>query len=759
MAFRQKPTHQATPPPGHHFLLPGLDAWGDPLPPGALFRTGTLRVQHGVTGQLCFSPDGRLLAAVGHDHTIRLWEAATGKTVLVLPGHQGGVGRPYFLAGVNCLAFSADGKTLVSGGEDRSIRLWDVGSGKQVSQFLGHEEGVRKVSLAPCDTWLASGDGHDIRFWDLKRGKQTRVLPDGAAISADGRLVAVKSHDNAIRIRNTATGIELSCLEGNTEYEYSATFLPDGKTLLTIGHSRGVTLWEVATGKPIHHIDNATAPLAVSPNGKVLASGFCWRDPGVIRLWNLAAGKEVRRLRGHLGDVSSLAFSPDGKVLASLGRDRTLRRWDIETGEELDPQVGHQAAVKAITFSPDGRFLASGGADRTVRLWDPVTGREVQRFGASREVVHGLAFLGDADTLLSQNDVVPQGECSFRSEDDALVRFRLWDVAGGRKRRHFTVRKTFIRPMAFSPARQTLAYLGSRVCTRTTETGFEGYTPIRLLHPASGKERAWKTNLHGTKAMAFSPDGSLLAVVGDYIAMRRYGEVSLWDVNTGKEHWKHTIRFQSFRAVAFSPDGKILATGGNDIKLWDPATGKELGKLEEGRRLLQSAGYALDTFLDWEVGALPEGHGHVAFSPDGRTLATCGPGTSVILWELATGRKRRQFAGHEVSCLAFSPDGRLLATGGLDTLVMAWDLTGRMEQGLLRSGPADDRSLDALWPRLADHDATAAYDAVWALVAMPPRPSRSCESVCPSVRMRTSGEWIGCLPTWTAMSSRSARGR
>jgi hypothetical protein len=271
--------------------------------------------------------------------------------------------------------------------------------------------------------------------------------------------------------------------------------------------------------------------------------------------------------------------------------------------------------------------------------------------------------------------------------------------------------------MAFSPATQTLAFLGSRVIEHVSETKANSHTPIRLLTPANGNAQSGIADPYGTQAMAFSPDGSLLAFAGEYTARRQYAEVGLWSVTTKRELWKHTIPYIAFHAVAFSPDGKIVATGGYDLKLWDPATGKEIEKLEEGQRYVPSRDERRVGFFERMVWPEPEGHGHLAFSPDGRMLATCGPGTSVILWELATGRKRRQFAGHEVSCMAFSPDSRLLATGGTDTLVMAWDVTGRIQKGRLQSGPVDTRALEAQWHRLADQDAGAAFDAVWGLVA------------------------------------------
>jgi len=657
------------------------DAWGDPLPPGALFRTGTVKALHHVSGRICFSPDRKTLVSTGRDNTIHLWDAATGKEVRAFQGHKGEVLD---------LHFSADGKTLVSAGGDKTVRLWDVGSGKEMGCFTGHEGDVRYAVLSPCGTWLAASDCHEIRFWDRQTGKQTLLIPFGdtmfsLALSTDGKLVAVESHETSIHIWETATGKPLKQFEGTeSRLEYPYCFLSDNKTLLTCGHGFGVTLWDVATAKKIRQFEKDYL-IDISPDGKVLALGQGDGEP--IRFWDLTTGKQIQQLRGHHGGV----FSADGKILLSLGGDRTLRRWDLKTGEELGPRFGHQDAVKAVAFSPDSKLLASGSDDQTLRFWDPLTGRQVRRIAVNQEFFQGIVFLPDGRTLLSQTDVVPSGQRYPRTSDDALTRVRLWDVATGQAGRRFDHHKAFIDIMALSPARQLLAQ--------------GGFHTLRLLDIAEGEPISPpSTNQNRPQGMAFSPDGKLLAITSDDSGIRETTRLSLYDLDTGKPRWQDWKTFESFKDVAFLPDGKVIVTGGTHIRLWDAATGKEIGLLDGGR------GHR--AFLDG-------GRGHLALSHDGRTLATFGEEQAVVLWEVATRQVRRRFAGHDISCMAFSPDGRLLATGGVDTLVMVWDVTGRLQDGSLRPAPADDKSLESLWARLGDSNAAVAHEAAWSLVSSP----------------------------------------
>ena len=665
---------------------PRADNHGDPLPKGALLRLGTVRLRHadGVCA-VAYAPGGKLLASISRDRTLRLWEAGTGRQVRQWSEPEG-----EFYA----VAFSPNGRTLAAAtgdprrGGNTAIRLWDVATGRELRCLEGHSQAVYTLAFTPDGESLLSVSGGEVIVWNLAAGRprvhRTHRRGGAALAVAPDRtyLASTGMNDNkAIQLWDADTGKERARLQGHERGVLALAFSPDGTRLASANPFEPVRIWDLRTGKT-HRLcaePHGAMALAFSPDGRTLASACM---SGTVRLWDARTGKLVQSLRDYQGWVNGLAFAPDGKALALAGADSpTVHLWDVASGKDLRPLHGHRGDVQAVAFSPDGRTLASGGGDRqdgdtTIRLWDARGGRELRLLEGHAGRVHCLAFSADGRTLASGGE-----------KEEAV---RLWDVAGGGVRRLTRSRRgekedisedCRVSAVAFSPDGRLLA---------------AGLTEGALVvwDVASGAERYCLTGHEGgVSALAFSPDGAKLVTASLDRTAR------LWELATGKELRRFGTHEDTVRSVAFSPDGRLVAVAGGDwegVGLWEASTGRAVGQIACGQTRLYQ----------------------VAFAPDGRTLAVGCAGHGLRLWEVATRKERRVFAGHcgSVRALAFTADGKRLATGSSDSTVLVWDVAGPDAE---RGERLTAAQLERLWADLGSDSAPTADRAIRALLAAP----------------------------------------
>jgi WD40 repeat protein len=638
----RKKVNQA--PPGR------TDLYGDPLPPGAIARFGSLRFRPG--GQvyaIAFTPDGKTLASASSDQTVRLWEAKTGREIRRLLDRKGEVFS---------LSMSSDGKLLAAAGERGIIWVWETTTWKRVRRFRGHQGWVRAVRFSPDGKLLATGGFEGvIRLWDVAAGKVIRrfrghkTLVDSLSFSPDGRRLVSGACEPWLCLWDVAAGKEIRRWEAGVWYVGEVTFSPNGKLVASVGHGATVHLWDSAIGKAVREWRGSQVnALQFSPDGKTLAVA----GPDVVRFHDVASGKEDRRFRGRFGSISSLAFRPDGKVLAGGGKN-CIGLWRVATRKEVGISRGNHLPLHTVACSPDGNVLATGGEDGTVRLWQPMTGKEVRRWNGHRDGVRALAFGSAGNNLVSAGG---HGTA------------RVWALTTGKELYHFGHLAGASRHAFF--------------CTAIGQAGRTVGFGSRLWDAVTGKELRKVGCANGSiDCLAFSRDEKTLATGDGY-------EFEILEVATGKclRSVKPAETLKNLCALALSPDGKTLAVAcrTSPLRLWDLDTSRELPGLT---RPLEATA--------------------VLFSPDGRTLAAGDSRGTVRVLETATWQERCRFSGHQacVSALAFSADGKTLASVSWDGTALLWDLTPFRDKKNFRSGQREN-----LWKELGHPNPARAYQAM-----------------------------------------------
>jgi RNA polymerase sigma factor (sigma-70 family) len=538
-----------------------VDGHGDPLPPGATARLGTVRFRHGsmVTG-LRYAAEGKTIVTGGYDQALRAWDAASGREVARLAGPG--------LGSVVDVGASADGRTVAAVDYSGNVVLGDFPARRLTRPGFQPDGRNTCVGLSPDGKALAVGaPDHTVRLYDLAAGKAAGVLRGHAgvvrrvAFAADGTAVAAGGDDGTVRVWDRATGAETLRLDAG-EPVRSVAFSPDGKVLAGGGgaEDRGgsadrqfgrLRLWALPSGKLMHALGSHypyVAAVAFAPDGRTVAAA-AWG--GRVELWDVAAGKRIRQVRTV---AEAVAFSPDGGTLATGGNDRTVRQWDPATGKERDPgRPGHTGGVRVVAASRDGAVVATAGGDALVRLWDPATGRELRAIDASSTWFGGtgaMALSADGTRVATDKGIWDAATGKFLSGGDG-------------RRPAFRGQDYSIEAIAFAPDGKTLA-----IATRSPGAAGRDRT-IRLWEAATARE-VGGFGTDPVHSLAYAPNGTVLA------AGAQDGSVMLWDPATGKELRRLRGHKREVNSVAFSPDGRLVASSDFEggIVLWEVRTGR-----------------------------------------------------------------------------------------------------------------------------------------------------------------------------------------
>jgi WD40 repeat protein len=705
------------------------DRQGDPLPPRAIARLGTLRFR-GARGSLEFSPDGKWLAGAT-DGSVTLWETATGREVrqIVAPAWY--------------LSFSADGKRLACC-DNLRCHVHDVSNGKELFAVDG-THGVFAGDGKTLMTANTSISPSNVYVWDGRTGRRLRQWDAGEwiqefALAPDGRIAAWINQDKPqVQVRNLETGALKHSIPIAPNSRPSLALSRDGK-LLAMVRDTGMSLWDVAAGKELRNWPGRAASRAVfSPDGKQLAWVGSGEHGGEAQLWVVEReGAKPRAVGEPINSFQPSCFSPDGKLLAVRTDAHVVSLRDIVGGKEKLSFDAHTRPVTDLAFDADGRHVISRGRN-DIFAWQTRTGKLLYR-GALLPPGHEylVPLLPGGYSLTGE-----------RTSNPLQGRFWLRDMRSGKEVMRFDGRPDVGPPNAVAaPGGRFAAVRGrageicvlnmaARRCAyrfdpKEAASGLKlsadgevlvwysrapkGHV-VRVHRRASGKTLVLR-DVPKTdrwiwifdRVSCVSPDGRWLTLSTEEGRLRR------WDLATGEEVSPLVYALRTTWELVWSPDGRFVAAQGSaspanvidreaqrDVRVWDARTGKRLAHL-----------------------TLPNRNGgmHLQFTHDSRSLVTTDLQGIIHLWEVATGKERATLKGHlssEVGALALSADDRMLVSGGYDSQGFVWDLTGHMPDGQWHPVHLASDKLRAAWEALASDDAKAAYAAMWELVADPER--------------------------------------
>ncbi|OGM44087.1 NACHT and WD40 domain protein [Aspergillus bombycis] len=552
---------------------------------------------------VAFSPDGRLIASGSNDYTVKLWDPSTGILLHTLEHDYD----------VSAVAFSVDSKLVAtSSGED--IQLWDMAIGVLQKTLAEHTSRVKALVFSPDGNRLVSGSNDNtIKIWDLATCSVVQTLKDhehfveAVAVSPDGKLIASGSLDYTVRVWDTDTGALLWTSE-HDDFVSAVRFSPNNELVVSGSRDGTIRLWDAATGKLRKALRaGRISSLAFSPDGRMATAGG--QD---LQLWDKSMDSPIQTFKGHAREIFGATFSPNGELLVSCSADSTVRIWDTNLVAVPKALQKHSYEVAATKISPDGRFLGSGSTDYKIQLWNLATGMPLELLDDYSGKSNTLAFSPDS-TLVA-----------FRPRSDSAA-IQLWSTDTCELYQTLGDHSSSVDRVIFSPNCQQLVSIDEE----WTITLWDIKTGERLYSMDGG--RSWV-------CIAFSPSGTKLASSSGNV-------LRVCDATTGTLQRELDGHKSKITAVAFSPDESFIASGSIDakVRIWDLATNKLSQTLQD-------------------CGAINQ----LAISSNGRFVVSGTLSQTIRLWDRDTGELLFTSNGNSVHYrngtghLRFATDGNYL---------------------------------------------------------------------------------------------------
>lgn len=624
---------------------------------------------------LSFSDNGRMLVSAGHDNTVRIWDAETGKTVKVLRGH----GR--WVRG--CVA-AGDGQSIASAGYDGSARVWNVAGYEELRVLRGrvldgHQDGIMAAQFSGDSRKVVTASrDRTIKTWDVKSGNELLQFREGHAFLAsdaisfgDGSFLATAAGDETVRLWDTEHGAEIRKLD-ETGRSAAISVSRDGKWVLTGGPvakekwPSGSTnqkenkrksywsarLWNTATGELIHQLIGHQAmvsTVAISPGGKYLYTGDV---NGGGMLWDPSTGDLVKKLPWHQSKIIRAGFTPNEKQLITASLERGIAVWDIASGRvDRNKVILHPTGLVSVDIDQRSETLVSSDDENKVRIWDIASRTVVQQFEMSS---------GDESQRADKVSISPDGKQVIAVNRKTGIA-RLFDSATGNE---ITFRQ---------PGKRKGGLLEPSGGSRTNAVVFAG-DRSRIVSVGGDQIRLWGTDpdqpQYRRLQMNFSPHGGVASAnfstdSKEIVSGSWDGTANIWNAATGAVRTKLVGRHAGpVHCAVFSPDpeSKMIATASADrtVVLWNSQTGKFIKRLVGHKDA-----------INW-----------VSFSPDGRHLLSASNDSSAIVWDLGSGKPMRTIDhDSEVIKAIYSPDGKRIATSTVDNLAFIWSASKVNQSG------------------------------------------------------------------------------
>lgn len=583
--------------------------------------------QSGHTGEItsiAYSSNGRFLISGSNDTTIKVWDVATGALIRTLSGH---------IDTVSTVAWIPNSMNIVSGSWDSTIKIWDATTGLCSVSINASTGFIHTISVSPDGKYILSADAdYNLSMWDSSNLKNIRITPlesniFALAYSPDGKTIAAAHDDGTVTIRNAQTHALQKTLKGHTEAVYSIAFSPDTTTLVTGSYDTTVKIWNTKSSKCIHTLkghESWVNAVAFSMDGTIVASGSA---DSTIKIWNVADGRLRLNIPTYDTLTKSIVFSKVSNELTAGGTNRNVNVYTTLNGKIIRTFTGYTQRLSNAEFSPEGNAMLTGSEESSAIIWDLKDMGRVQSFNISKGSSHNAVFSPDGRYFAAAHDL-----------NNSVT---VWDSTNGKIYMTLQGHQERINRIIFSPNSKLIA-----------SCGWDGLVKIwdistgMLLQTLKGHQSAvW--------SVVFTPDSTHMVSCGEDRT------IQVWNVRTGSIEGVMNGHTSAVTDIAISPDSKKIVSCSLDgsVKIWDLDTKKLLQTIIEQKDYFYS--------VRW---------------PQPTTIITGSKNKEILVIDTLTGTVMRTFKGHNDSVMSthLSSNATLIVSASTDGSAKIWEyVTGK----------------------------------------------------------------------------------